>query len=145
MIGAGPAGVAAALQAAAAGDDVTLMERERDIGGQLRLAGLAPAHMELWERYRRSTLARLHAAGVVAQLGVAADGDVAADFDVVVLASGARPYRPPMPEDTPFAVREAWDAIRRPRRRRRPRPRSGLGRRVTDLTRPSSCPAPASR
>ncbi|MFZ0383505.1 MAG: FAD-dependent oxidoreductase [Solirubrobacteraceae bacterium] len=114
VIGAGPAGAAAALQAAAAGDDVTLMERERDIGGQLRLAGLAPAHTELWERYRRSTLARLHAAGVAAELGVAADGDVAADFDVVVLAFGARPYRPPMPEDTPFAVREAWDAIRAP-------------------------------
>ena len=36
----------------APGDDVTLVEREPELGGQLRLAGLAPAHRELWERYR---------------------------------------------------------------------------------------------
>jgi 2,4-dienoyl-CoA reductase-like NADH-dependent reductase (Old Yellow Enzyme family) len=114
VIGAGPAGAAAALEAAAAGDDVTLMEREPEIGGQLRLAGLAPAHRELWERYRRSTLARLRAAGITAELGAAADAGMAADFDVVVLATGARPYCPPMPGDPPFAVRQAWDAIRAP-------------------------------
>jgi len=114
VIGAGPAGAAAALEAAAAGDDVTLMEREPDIGGQLRLAGLAPAHQELWERYRRSTSTRLLAAGITAELGAAADASMAADFDVVVLAAGARPYRAPLPDDTPYAIREAWDAIRSP-------------------------------
>ena len=114
VIGAGPAGAAAALEAAAAGDDVTLMEREADIGGQLRLAGLAPAHWELWERYRRSTLTRLHVVGVTVELGVAADAAATRDFDVVVLATGARPYRPPMTEDTEWTIREAWDAIRSP-------------------------------
>jgi 2,4-dienoyl-CoA reductase-like NADH-dependent reductase (Old Yellow Enzyme family) len=114
VIGGGPAGAAAALEAVGAGDDVTLIERDLDIGGQLRLAGLAPAHRELWERYRRSTLARLRAAAVTLELGVAADADTARDFDAVVLAAGARPYRPPMPDGTRFALLDAWEAIRDP-------------------------------
>ena len=51
-IGAGPAGVAAAVEAAAHGDAVTLIDRAGDFGGQLRLAGRAPAHHELWRRWR---------------------------------------------------------------------------------------------
>jgi pyruvate/2-oxoglutarate dehydrogenase complex dihydrolipoamide dehydrogenase (E3) component len=90
------------------------VEREDEIGGQLRLAGLAPAHVETWERYRRSTLARLHAAGVAVEHGVVADAGLAADFELVVLASGARPYRPPLPDALPFEVRQAWDAIGSP-------------------------------
>ena len=111
VIGAGPAGAAAALEAAAAGDRVTLVDRGDDIGGQLRLAGLAPAHTELWARYRRSTAGRLRAAGIDVELGVdGADVDTA-DADLIVLATGARPYAPPaMSAD----LVQAWDAIRDP-------------------------------
>jgi 2,4-dienoyl-CoA reductase-like NADH-dependent reductase (Old Yellow Enzyme family) len=116
VIGAGPAGAAAALEAAGAGDDVTLVDRESDIGGQLRLGGLAPAHQELWERYRRSTLARLRAAAVSIELSTEADADMAADFDLVVLATGALPYRPPLPGGTRRALRDAWEAIHAPTR-----------------------------
>ncbi len=114
VIGAGPAGLAAALEAAVAGDAVTVVEREREIGGQLRLAGVAPAHLELWERYRRSTLARLRAVGIDVELGIAADAGAAADYDVVVLASGARPYREPLPSELPATVIDAWEAIADP-------------------------------
>jgi 2,4-dienoyl-CoA reductase-like NADH-dependent reductase (Old Yellow Enzyme family) len=113
VIGAGPAGAAAVIEAAGWGDDVTLVERESEIGGQLRLAGLAPAHVELWERYRRSTTARLRAAGVTLRLGTDADAELAADFDAVVLASGARPYLPALPA-IDLEVVPAWDAIRSP-------------------------------
>jgi pyruvate/2-oxoglutarate dehydrogenase complex dihydrolipoamide dehydrogenase (E3) component len=116
VIGAGPAGAAAALEAATGGDAVTIIEREPEIGGQLRLAGLAPAHRELWERYRRSTLARLRTRGVAVEHGVDADAGLAAEFDVIVLASGARPYRPPMPAGLPFPVLQAWEVIRDPGR-----------------------------
>ena len=68
----------------------------------------------MWERYRRSTLARLGAAGVAVEHGVGADARLASGFDLVVLATGARPYRPPLPDRTPFTVRQAWDAIRDP-------------------------------
>jgi 2,4-dienoyl-CoA reductase-like NADH-dependent reductase (Old Yellow Enzyme family)/thioredoxin reductase len=114
VIGGGPAGAAAALEAAAAGDAVTLVEREPDIGGQLRLAGLAPAHRELWERYRRSTWARLHTAAVAVETSVVAEAGMAADFDVIVLAAGARQYTPPLPTTADLTVRDAWSVIRTP-------------------------------
>ncbi len=113
VLGAGPAGAAAAIEAAQAGDDVTLVERESQIGGQLRLAGLAPAHVEVWERYLRSTRARLHAAGVALQLDTQADAELAAGYDAVVLATGARPYLPTVPA-TDLPIVPAWDAIRDP-------------------------------
>jgi 2,4-dienoyl-CoA reductase-like NADH-dependent reductase (Old Yellow Enzyme family) len=113
VIGAGPAGAAAAIEAALARDDVTLVERESELGGQLRLAGLAPAHAELWERYRRSTTARLRAAGVAVQVNTEADAELAAGYDRVILASGARPYLPTMPA-TALEIVPAWDAIRSP-------------------------------
>ncbi len=113
VIGAGPAGAAAAIEAARAGDDVTLVERESQLGGQLRLAGLAPAHTELWERYLRSTTARLRAAEVTLKLDTEADIELASGYDTVVLASGARPYLPTVPA-TDLELVPAWDAIRSP-------------------------------
>ncbi|MGI8505491.1 MAG: FAD-dependent oxidoreductase [Solirubrobacteraceae bacterium] len=114
VIGAGPAGAAAALEAAAHGDAAMLVEREDEIGGQLRLAGLAPAHAEVWERYRRSTAARLHAAGVTIKLGVEADAQLAEGYELVVLATGARAYDPEL-AISQAAVCQAWEAIRDPR------------------------------
>lgn len=113
VIGAGPAGAAAAIEAAHAGAGVTLVEREAELGGQLRLAGLAPAHTELWERYRRSTRNRLAAAGVTLELNTEAGAELAAGFDLIVLATGAAPFDPVLPP-LPIPVVQAWDAIRVP-------------------------------
>jgi pyruvate/2-oxoglutarate dehydrogenase complex dihydrolipoamide dehydrogenase (E3) component len=95
---------------------VTLLEREPELGGQLRLAGLAPAHAELWERYLRSTAARLRAAGVEVELNATATTATVRDYDAVVLATGARPYEPPFTFRTSPGVVQAWDAIRSPER-----------------------------
>jgi 2,4-dienoyl-CoA reductase-like NADH-dependent reductase (Old Yellow Enzyme family) len=113
VIGAGPAGAAAALEAARHGDRVRLVEREDQLGGQLALAGLAPGHAELWERYRRSTLSRLRAAGVSPEFGVEADAQLADGFELVVLAAGARPYEP-VPAVGAAMRCQAWEAIREP-------------------------------
>jgi pyruvate/2-oxoglutarate dehydrogenase complex dihydrolipoamide dehydrogenase (E3) component len=51
--------------------------------------------------------------GVDVLLGVEADAATLEGHDRVVVATGARPYRPPLP-DVPFAVVEAWDAIADP-------------------------------
>ncbi len=125
VIGAGPAGVAAALHADAHGDDVVLAERGADVGGQLRLAGRAPAHRELWRRWHANATRALERSGVELRLGteIAADEAVA---DVVVLATGARPYAPEWAadadDDRPFvrdrvghhATLDAWTAIANP-------------------------------
>jgi 2,4-dienoyl-CoA reductase-like NADH-dependent reductase (Old Yellow Enzyme family) len=113
VIGGGPAGAAAAIEAAGAGADVTLVERADATGGQLRLAGLAPAHAETWEIYRRSTAARLQAAGVSVRLGVDGDVELAARFELVVLATGARPYAPGLDLGATATI-QAWDAIADP-------------------------------
>jgi 2,4-dienoyl-CoA reductase-like NADH-dependent reductase (Old Yellow Enzyme family) len=114
VAGGGPAGIAAATEAARCGDRVTLFERADDVGGQLRLAGRAPAHVELWERYGADARRDLAALGIELQLGrEAAAGDLEG-FDLVVVATGARPYRPPLRGDLPFSVVQAWDAIADP-------------------------------
>ncbi len=114
VIGAGPAGVAAAIEAGRLGDRVTLIERAAAIGGQLRLAGRAPAHAELWCRYHADVVRDLAAAGVEVVCGRAASAADVDGYDLVVLATGARPYLPELPRRTPFAVTQAWEAIEAP-------------------------------
>jgi 2,4-dienoyl-CoA reductase-like NADH-dependent reductase (Old Yellow Enzyme family) len=114
VIGGGPAGIAAATEAARCGDAVTLIEREAELGGQLRLAGRAPAHEELWRRYRGNVARDLAAAGVDVRLGTAGTAAAADGHDLVIVATGARPYRPPLAADLPFRVVQAWEAIADP-------------------------------
>ena len=127
VIGAGPAGVAAALAAAEHRDAVTLLDRGADVGGQLRLAGRAPAHGEVWRRWHGNARRALERAGVELRLGEEVGPDDAAGADVVVLATGARPFVPdwaaPAGDDgEPFvtdrlrgpAVIDAWTAISNP-------------------------------
>jgi 2,4-dienoyl-CoA reductase-like NADH-dependent reductase (Old Yellow Enzyme family) len=116
VVGAGPAGIAAAVEAARAGDDVTLVERDTDIGGQLRLAGRAPAHGETWRRYRRTALRELAAARVTPLLGSEADDETLAVHDHVIVATGARPYVPALPPVAGTVIVDAWEAIVHPQR-----------------------------
>jgi NADPH-dependent 2,4-dienoyl-CoA reductase/sulfur reductase-like enzyme len=148
VAGGGPAGVAAALEAAAAGHAVVLTERSAQLGGQLRVAGRAPAHRETWERYERWIAHRLTADGVEVRLGAEVAPDDAGDYDAVIVATGATPYLPPLPAGTPFAVLDALAAILAPARGRGPGPRRRLGRRLDRPRRrrdASPKPAPRSR
>lgn len=113
VVGGGPAGIAAALEAAAAGDRVRLIEASEALGGQLRIAGKAPGHQELWTRYLRWVTGELDRRGVAVTLGVPATAADCADAHRVVLATGALPYRPDLvPAD--FTIINAWDAIEGP-------------------------------
>jgi len=114
VLGGGPAGIAAALEAARNGDRVTLIERSDAIGGQLRLAGRAPAHAEGWQVYAADAERDLKATGVDVRLGAAATPADADGRDLVVLATGAQPYTPPLAGDLPFRLVQAWEAIADP-------------------------------
>jgi 2,4-dienoyl-CoA reductase-like NADH-dependent reductase (Old Yellow Enzyme family) len=111
VVGGGPAGLAAALEAAACGHEVVLAERCAVVGGQFRVAGRAPAHRETWERYAAWVAHRLAADGVEVRLDTEITAAAAEGFDAVVLATGAVPYRPPLVDGLPYAVVDAPDAI----------------------------------
>jgi 2,4-dienoyl-CoA reductase-like NADH-dependent reductase (Old Yellow Enzyme family) len=113
VVGGGPAGIAAALEAAAAGDRVRLIEASEELGGQLRIAGKAPGHRELWSRYLQWVSGELDRRGVEVALGVPATAADCADAHRIVLATGALPYRPDLVR-TEFTTINAWDAIEGP-------------------------------
>ena len=96
VVGAGPAGLAAAAEASAAGNDVVVLERAPRIGGQIWLAGHGPSHRELAGSMLRNYEQLLDRPNVELRLGVSesADGIAALDPDVVIVATGARPYEP---------------------------------------------------
>ena len=93
VVGAGPAGLAAALEAGRRGDAVRLLEAGPGIGGQFRVAGLAPAHAQAWTSYQAWVSAELGRLGVDLRLGATATAADADGYDLVVLATGATPYR----------------------------------------------------
>jgi mycofactocin system FadH/OYE family oxidoreductase 2 len=94
VIGGGPAGMRAAATLAVRGHDVTLVEREPQLGGQVQLAVRTPGRAELaWLiRDGEGALAR---AGVDVRVATEATVELVRDhaFDNVVVATGARPSR----------------------------------------------------
>ena len=96
VVGAGPAGMAAAVTAAERGHAVTLFDSAAEIGGQFNLARRIPGKEEFAEtlRYYRTRIERL---GVVTRLGHRASAADLARFDDVLLATGIVPRTPAIP------------------------------------------------
>ncbi len=112
VVGGGPAGMKAACVAAERGHTVTLVERDRSLGGQVRLAERLPRRSEfggIIPNFEHE-LAR---AGVEVRLGVAADRSLieVCEPDVVIVATGAT-VRPPMGELAEARVVDAWQVLR---------------------------------
>jgi len=109
VLGGGPAGIAAATDAGRAGHEVVLLEREERLGGQIALAGAAPAGRELASRFLEDAERRLVAAGVEVRLR--ADDLEGLEPDAVVLATGARPYENDRLVLDGVEVLHAWDVL----------------------------------
>ncbi|MDV6231919.1 NADPH-dependent 2,4-dienoyl-CoA reductase [Rhodococcus cercidiphylli] len=98
VVGAGPAGLAAALNLAQRGHTVSLFEAREEIGGQFGIARLIPGKEEFAETIRYFSSA-LRSADVAVHLDtrVTAAELVAGEFDEVVLATGVTPRMPSIP------------------------------------------------
>jgi 2,4-dienoyl-CoA reductase (NADPH2) len=96
VVGAGPAGLSAALASAERGHNVTLFDKADDIGGQLHMAKQVPGKEEFWGLvdYYRTMVAK---AGITLQLGTAATVDTLARFDEIIIATGVAPRDPAIP------------------------------------------------
>ncbi|MBK4783595.1 MAG: NADPH-dependent 2,4-dienoyl-CoA reductase [Pantoea sp. Pent] len=96
VVGAGPAGMAFALQAAQRGHHVTLYEADAQIGGQFNIARQIPGKAEFSEtlRYFRHQLA---AAGVELSLNHRVSADELEQADEVIIATGITPRQLAIP------------------------------------------------
>ncbi|HJQ06445.1 MAG TPA: NADPH-dependent 2,4-dienoyl-CoA reductase [Nocardioides sp.] len=104
VVGAGPAGLSAAVAAAERGLAVTLFERSAELGGQFRLAMQVPGKEDFRDTVRYYTR-RLEVLGVDVRLNTEADDAALAGFDEVVVATGVVPRIPQIPGiDHPKAV-----------------------------------------
>lgn len=121
VIGAGPAGLQAAIAAARGGHQVTVYELQKHAGGQVRLAASVPNRAEFGDLIRNQ-LAECKRLGVNFHFGVAVDIGFVEEQkpDHVIVATGSKPQRPWwVPAQDPVAqicdVREVLDGTTTPR------------------------------
>ncbi|HZJ92009.1 MAG TPA: NADPH-dependent 2,4-dienoyl-CoA reductase [Thiopseudomonas sp.] len=112
VVGAGPAGLAAATVAAERGHQVILFDSASEIGGQFNVAKLIPGKEEFYETLRYFGN-KLKSTGVNLQLNqrVNAQELIAEGFDEVILATGIVPRVPDIPGIDHPKVLSYLDAI----------------------------------
>ncbi len=97
IVGGGPAGMYASSLLKKIGHEVTLYEKEEELGGQLRIASIPPFKDKLlwlleYLKYE------IESTGVAVKLGVEATAKTLAESgaELVILATGAKPIIPPI-------------------------------------------------
>ena len=104
VVGAGAAGMAAAMTAAQRGHSVTIFEKSNRIGGQLNMARVIPGKEEFhglvaWFETMAERLS------LYLRLNSAASVDALTQFDEVIIATGVTPRDPEIPgQDGPNVV-----------------------------------------
>ena len=93
VVGAGPAGMSAAIEAAERGHKVTLFDKAKMIGGQLNLAKMVPGKEEFWGLVDWFS-EMLKSSGAEVKLGELVTSSDVIDFDEVIIATGVSPRDP---------------------------------------------------
>ena len=96
VVGAGPAGLAAATTAARRGHKVTLFDRSGQIGGQFNIAKKIPGKEEFYETIRYYKY-EIENSGVQLKLGQTVEAKDLLGFDEIILATGVTPRAPEIP------------------------------------------------
>ena len=111
VVGAGPAGLMAALVADQRGHKVTLFEKDSVLGGQLNMARVIPGKEEFhglvgWFE------TMVAASGIELRLGTEATPQALAPFDQVIVATGVSPRDPGIPGQDGANVLSYIDVLR---------------------------------
>lgn len=98
IVGAGPAGLAAATIASQRGHEVHLFEADDKIGGQLNLSKQIPGKEEFYETLRYfNEMLSLHGVQIYLNQYVQASDVLAGHFDIIIIATGVTPRVPNIP------------------------------------------------
>ena len=113
VVGAGPAGLSAAITLAERGHAVDLFDAAPELGGQLNMAKTIPGKEEFHEMLRYFTR-RVDATGVTLRLGARVDAQqlLAAKYDEIIIATGVSPRNPKIPGQDHPSVLSYIDVLR---------------------------------
>ncbi|MFN4101219.1 MAG: FAD-dependent oxidoreductase [Pararhodobacter sp.] len=111
VVGAGPAGLMAALVADQRGHKVTLFEKDAQIGGQLNMARVIPGKEEFHGLVRWFET-MVGESGIDLQLGTGATVEALAGFDSIIIATGVLPRDPAIPGGDGANVVDYIDVLR---------------------------------
>jgi 2,4-dienoyl-CoA reductase-like NADH-dependent reductase (Old Yellow Enzyme family)/thioredoxin reductase len=112
VVGAGPAGMEAACRARERGHDVTLIEKNAAVGGQLLLASVPPGRKDI-ERFTNYMEGCLNRNGVKVILNEEVSPSVIRRLqpDAVIIATGAQPCTLAVPELPAAQGATGWDVL----------------------------------
>ncbi len=111
VVGAGPAGLSAALVSAERGHRVTLFDKSAEIGGQLNMARKIPGKEE-FHGLVAWFATMVDKAGITVRLKTEATIDDLQDFDEIVIATGVLPRDPGIPGQDGSNVLSYIDVLR---------------------------------
>jgi 2,4-dienoyl-CoA reductase-like NADH-dependent reductase (Old Yellow Enzyme family)/thioredoxin reductase len=112
IVGAGPAGLTAAYEAARLGHRVTLFEQEKDLGGQIRFACIPP-HKKIYGEWIDWQIDQVKKLNITIKSGTAVTETMLRGKSpgFVILASGGEKVIPTLPGSEKAHVCDAWQIL----------------------------------